>query len=74
VITIALALQLAASASTIIGSWLYGNKSIWGPVTGLVSQVFWWSIMFQSSLWGLWPVNVMMLIIHARNYWKWKKA
>ena len=72
IISVAMALQLAASATTIGSSWFYGNKSLWGPGLGLSSQVFWWSIMFAYSLWGLAPVNVMMLFVHGRNFWKWK--
>ena len=68
----AMLLQLAASATTIGASWLYGNKSLWGPGLGLASQAFWWSIMFVYGLWGLAPVNVMMLFVHARNFKKWK--
>lgn len=71
-IEFAMVLQLAASATTLAASWLYGNKSLWGPGLGLVSQVPWWSIMIIYSLWGLAPVNVVMLFIHARNYLKWK--
>jgi hypothetical protein len=71
-LTAAMAIQLAASASTIVGSWLYGNKSVYGPALGVVSQVFWWTIMFQGELWGLLPVNIVMLIIHVRNFRKWK--
>lgn len=69
----ALLTQLAASVLTIAGSWLYGNKSTWGPGLGLLAQVPWWIIMIDGGLWGLIPVNAMMLGIHARNLWKWIK-
>lgn len=65
--------QLSASALTIAGSFLYGNKSKWGPSLGIAAQVPWWVIMFHGSLWGLAPVNVMMLVIHIRNLMKWNK-
>jgi uncharacterized membrane protein len=64
--------QLAASILTILGSYLYGNKSLWGPIVGIAAQVPWWVIMWHGSLWGLAPVNTMMLVIHVRNLWKWK--
>lgn len=67
-----LALQLCASACTIAATWLYGNKTLWGPRIALLSQVFWWSIMVVYGLWGLLPVNIMMVYIHLRNYNKWK--
>lgn len=63
--------QLSASALTLAGSWLYGNKSLGGPVFGIAAQVPWWVIMYQQSLWGLLPVNIMMLVIHVRNLSKW---
>jgi hypothetical protein len=56
-----------------MGSYLYGNKTLWGPAVGIAAQVPWWLIMYQSSLWGLLPVNTMMLVIHVRNLWKWKR-
>lgn len=70
--TLAFLLQFCASTSTIIGMWSYGDKSLWGPRIGLMSQVFWWSIMFQSGLWGLMPVNIAMIVIHGRAYLKWR--
>ncbi|UGA46822.1 hypothetical protein HU230_0012565 [Bradyrhizobium quebecense] len=72
-ITTAFVLQSLASLTTITGMWLYGSKSLWGPRVGLIGQVFWWSIMFQSGLWGLLPVNIAMFVIHGRAYLKWRK-
>lgn len=64
--------QLAASALTIAGSWFYGNKSPLGPWAGIAAQVPWNIIMIHGSLWGLAPVNIMMLVIHIRNLVKWR--
>ena len=58
---------------SIAGTFFYGNKSKLGPVLGIVAQVPWWIIMFQGALWGLLPVNFMMLVLHVRNLWKWNK-
>jgi hypothetical protein len=65
--------QLTASALTILGMYLYGNKSALGPLIGIAAQVPWWLIMFTGSLWGLLPVNSMMLVIHIRNLIKWRR-
>jgi len=65
--------QLSASAITIAGTYYYGNKSKLGPVLGLAAQVPWWIIMVEGNLWGLLPVNGMMVVLHARNLWKWNK-
>lgn len=67
-------IQLAASALTIASTWAYGNKNLAGPVIGIASQVPWWSIMVLDNLWGLAPVNVMMLVLHIRNFIKWKNT
>lgn len=68
---LALYVQLTASALTIAASWFYGNKSPLGPWIGIASQVPWNIIMIRGGLWGLAPVNIMMLIIHVRNLLKW---
>ena len=68
---IPLATQLSASALTIAGTYFYGNKTIAGPMLGIAAQVPWWLVMYEGSLWGLLPVNAMMLVLHARNLHKW---
>ncbi len=71
--TVAFRIQLAASALTIAGTYYYGNKTKAGPLLGLAAQVPWWFIMYEGSLWGLLPVNLMMFVLHGRNLWKWTK-
>jgi hypothetical protein len=68
-----LATQLSASALTIAGTYFYGNKTRAGPMLGIAAQVPWWLIMYEDSLWGLLPVNAMMLVLHMRNLWKWSR-
>jgi len=68
-----LAAQLAASALTIAGTYFYGNKTRAGPMLGIAAQLPWWLLMYEGSLWGLLPVNIMMLVLHARNLWKWSR-
>jgi hypothetical protein len=70
-VDIPLATQLSASALTIAGTYFYGNKTIAGPVLGIAAQLPWWLVMYEGSLWGLLPVNAMMLVLHARNLHKW---
>jgi hypothetical protein len=67
-----LLVQLSASTLTLAGSWFYGNKSPLGPWIGIASQVPWNIIMVSGGLWGLAPVNIMMLVIHIRNLIKWR--
>lgn len=72
-ISVTLALQLTASATTIASSWAYGNKKTAGPFIGLCSQIPWWSLMAYEGLWGLLPVNFVLTCIHVRNFLKWRK-
>lgn len=67
-----LGVQLVASVLTLAGMWLYGNRSLWGPLLGLGAQVPWWLIMYQGGLWGLLPLNIMVFVIHGRNLIKWR--
>jgi hypothetical protein len=71
-VTPELLVQLTASALTPTASWFYGNKSKLGPWFGIASQVPWNLIMIPGGLWGLAPVNAMMLVIHTRNLLKWR--
>lgn len=68
-----MAAQVFASVTTLASSYYYGNKSLKGPVFGLISQLGWWSIMFIDSLWGLVIINAAMLALHVRNLRKWIK-
>lgn len=71
--TVTLFIQYLASASTIASSWAYGNKVPAGPMLGLISQIPWWSLMIYEGLWGLLPVNILMTVMHIRNFIKWRK-
>jgi hypothetical protein len=63
--------QLLASAMTMASMWLMGNRSVWGPILGLVSQVPWLITIVGAQTWGLLPVFVAMVIIHSRNILLW---
>ena len=66
-----LILQLWASVLTICATYSYSNRWVLaGSLFGLVSQIGWWGIMAVDSLWGLFPINVMMVAIHSRALWK----
>ena len=61
-----LATQLSASALSIAGTYFYGNKTMAGPILGIAAQVPWWLIMDEGSLWGLLPVNTVMLVAREK--------
>ena len=69
--SVAFALELAASVSTILQIWLYGNKTLGGPIWGLVAVTAWWVLTCWSGLWGLAPLNAVASVVHARNFIKW---
>ena len=66
-------IELAASFAAIITVWIYGNRSRKAPVVGMLGQILWWWLTISQSMWGLIPLNVVMLIIHVRNYIKMKR-
>ena len=65
-------LQLSASLITAASIYKMGDKTTLGPLLGSISQVPWWWFMVLEGLWGLLPLNILMLCIHVRNYIKWK--
>lgn len=70
----AIAWQIAASITTLASMWLMGNKSVAGPIVGLVSQIAWAGLIWTSQLWGIVPITVAATFIHARNLRKWRAA
>ena len=66
-------LQLLASFAAIITVWIYGNRSRKAPIVGAVGQILWWALTIHQELWGFMPLNVVMLIIHVRNYIRMKR-
>lgn len=71
--TISLALQFAAAITTLASMWLMGDHKLSGPVFGLVSQIAWAALIFYDELWGLAPVTAAMLLVHSRNFSKWRR-
>ena len=66
-------IELAASFAAIITVWIYGNRSRKAPVVGMLGQILWWWLTISQSMWGLIPLNVIMFIIHIRNYRRMKR-
>jgi hypothetical protein len=73
IFTLKFVLEFLASIAAIITVWVYGNKNNKAPIIGMIGQMFWWVLTFYSEMWGLIPLNVVMLIIHIRNYFHMKK-
>ena len=63
-----LLLELAASLAAITTVWIYGNRSRNAPIIGILGLVLWWWLTISQEMWGLIPLNVVMLFVHVRNY------
>jgi len=66
-------IELFASFAAILTVWVYGNRSRKAPLIGMVGQMMWWWLTISQSMWGLIPLNVVMVIVHIRNYIKMKR-
>jgi len=66
-------IELFASFAAILTVWVYGNRSRKAPLIGMVGQMMWWWLTISQSMWGLIPLNVVMLIVHIRNYIRMKR-
>lgn len=63
--------QALASGLSLWSIYLMGNKSIKGPVVGLLSQVFWIGHVVLTPAWGIAPVPLALTAVHVRNLRKW---
>ena len=63
------------SITSIAMIWWMGNKSIKGPILGLISQVFWFAYVFLywKEAQGLLPCTIAFTIVHIRNTILWSK-
>ena len=59
------------SALSIAMIWKMGDKSIWGPIIGLVAQVAWTGFMISTESWGLALGVAAFWLVHLRNLRKW---
>ena len=66
-------IELAASFAAILTVRIYGNRSRKAPIVGMFGQILWWWLTISQSMWGLIPLNVIMFIIHIRNYIRMKR-
>jgi hypothetical protein len=57
----------------IVNLYLMGNKSIWGPITGVALQIVWVFYTIATHQYGLIPGAAILAIIHVRNWAKWRK-
>ncbi len=67
----AFAMQVSAGITSLLSVWCMGNKTMAGPIMGLVSQIAWYLMIWSNGVWGLLPLTVCMTFTHARNLRKW---
>jgi hypothetical protein len=61
------------SAFTIAVFWLMGNRSVWGPRLGVLSQLLWCYFAVSTKNYGLLPCCGLLAVVHIRNCLKWRK-
>jgi hypothetical protein len=66
--------SILASVGILGTNWMYGNRSAWGPILGLASQIPWAALILLSGTHGLWLSWGPTTLIHVRNLVKWTKG
>ena len=61
------------SAITIYTMWQAGNKNRFTWLIGGLNQFLWFAWIVSISAWGLLPMNLAMVVIYARNHFKWNR-
>jgi hypothetical protein len=70
-IDVSIALQAAATVSTLLCAYFMAEKRLSAPVWGVISNVAWLSLEIYLQLWLLIPVPVVMTVLHLRVYRRW---
>jgi nicotinamide riboside transporter PnuC len=61
------------SLLAIVSLYLMGNRNIWGPIIGAVSQFVWLYYSWQTRQYGFIPSVLVLLAVNVRNLIKWRK-
>lgn len=67
------AFSYVLSALSLISLWFMGNKSVWGIIVGLLTQILWIIYALMLEQYGLLIGVVAYTVIHVRNLLKWTK-
>ncbi len=62
------------SVTSCVMLWMMGNKSIFGPILGIVNQGLWIFYVVWTGQWGLLLGVSLYTVIHIRNLAKWKRS
>ena len=61
------------SILSLVMIWEMGNKSIRGPIIGILCNFAWFGFILSSEQHGLWVGAIGFIIIHIRNLYKWNR-
>ena len=58
---------------TLLQIYLYGKipRTLWAPGIGVIQVAPWAIFAVYHSAWFLLFMNVVMFILHAKNFWMW---
>jgi hypothetical protein len=62
------------SITSCVMLWMMGNKSIFGPILGIINQGLWIFYVVWTGQWGLLLGVSLYTVIHIRNLAKWKRS
>jgi hypothetical protein len=65
--------QILASVMTIASYWFMGNKSLWGPLWGLMSQSVMFVVIVLSGTYGLLLALAIISAVHLRTLVRWTR-
>lgn len=60
--------------SSALSVYFCGNRVLLGPVLGMLGFVPWTYLAYSTEQFGLIPLNCLLTFLHARAFWRWKKA
>lgn len=60
------------SCTTLTVMWLAGNRRWEAWALGLASQALWVWFAAATRAYGLLPMSLFLIVVYARNAWKWR--
>lgn len=65
-------IAILTSIITLASMWMAGNERAFGWIIGMLNQVIWFVFILVFGAWGLLPLNIALVFVYGRNYYKWK--
>lgn len=64
---LALVLEYVAFGLSLVCSWVYGNKTIWGPILGIGTAIAFIAFGLVAGIHAAAAANIIFLFVHGRN-------